>query len=102
MKTLAMGITILATIALLAMLGLHTFSALFWGSWDQDGLGSTGFWHVFQDGLKNGGWAYLIPISVIIAGSIYLKRNGDGTANKPSHHTTESEAEARPPATGER
>ena len=85
MKTLAMGASILASIALVAMLVLHAFAALFWGSWDQDGLGSAGFWSVFLDGLRSRGWVYLILVSVIVTAAICLNRNEDRTANKPLH-----------------
>jgi len=81
MKAFAIVVLVLAIITLIGLLGIHTMTAMFWGSWDQDGLGSTGFWHVFKDGLAKGGWVYLVPISLIISASIYLIRNGKRTAN---------------------
>jgi hypothetical protein len=38
MKTLARTVSLLAFIALLAMLGLHALAALFWGAWDHEAL----------------------------------------------------------------
>ncbi len=80
MKTLAMGVSILASSALVAMLGLHALGALFWGSWDQDALGSTGFWQVYQNVLLKRGWVYLILLSLLIAAAIYLRRQKNGNS----------------------
>jgi len=86
MKTLARTASLLAFIALLAMLGLHALAALFWGSWDHDGLGSLGFWSVWLDGLKARWWVYLILMSVIFAAAIHMNRN-NRTANNTSDGT---------------
>ena len=94
MKKLAMAVSILAVIALLAMLGLHTLGALFWGSWDQDGLGTTGFWHVFQNALLKRGWAYLIPIGLLVTATAYLRRNKHRDSEPATPY---SEPATRPP-----
>ena len=75
MKGIAIAVLVLSVLALLGLLGMHTLTALFLGSWDQDGLGSTGFWHVFKDGLAKGGWIYIIPTALIVTTTVYLKRS---------------------------
>jgi len=81
MKVFAILVLVLSVLALVGLLGIHTLTSMFWGSWDQDGLGSIGFWGVFKDGMEKGGWVYLIPITLIISTSVYLKRNRKTSAN---------------------
>ena len=68
------GVAIVAWLALLGLLGVHVFSAAFWGNWDQDRTGlAPGFWHSFQAGFRTLGWMYMLLTSILVVARIYVK-----------------------------
>ena len=79
MKKVIVGAIIVSTLALLGILGMHIFGAAFWGSWDQDGIGSTGFWPTFKAGSQNIWWIYALFASIIVTAGFLLKRDKKNT-----------------------
>ncbi len=56
----------LTLIALTVLFGLHIIAALVWGNWDQDGVGSLGFWVVFSETVVYYAWLYAALISTVV------------------------------------